>query len=733
MRLIARFFALTILLTLPLAAQPFQLAPSPIGPTPGDVLGGSAASNGKLYLAAWSEVREGLVQIRGTRIATNGAPVEAESFRISPASDTAGEGLVSPPAVASDGKNFVVVWASRSHLFTAFVPAIGDPRVLATTIDARNVHIVWSSTAYVVLRETSVSGLAATLVDFDGTLLFDGVAVATSPRGITTPSLAVNKDGKAMALWLDSTDGDAHVADVTVDRVLSGGVSSNILQSPRPVYGSAGAIGSDGTDFLAVWTAYPASGNNFSILARPLDANGAPSGPVQTVNPSANPLTDPFLFWNGQKYLLIDSTGPVMAQALNANGTPTPDGPYVITTHSGSVKDAEALVAGDLDGTTKTFLVWRDFRFGHGEFFGQAGDLNALPTTDEIVVSRSQADQVIGGSAWTGSDYLTVWTESAGVARIVAARANDRVPIVIANPQLTGSTPGGASVAAAGGKALIAWVDVAIRGIQQTTLYRSILANGAQTASQPSLVTTDVRNNETPSVATNGQTFAIAWTTLAGEIAATTVDSSGNTVTQPITLTVKPSDTFTYSAPKLAWIGSSYVLVRTRTFNDGRNILELQRLSADLTLLGGTLALTDNGTSTGVSVAGSSAGAVIAWVQHTIVGSSTRAARFSAANTLLDPINGISIASGEPEHGPAAGWDGKSWRIGVDSLIFTLPTIGGVQQVQSIPLASRIAAITSGGPRTFIAFDVEDHVDLTVRAFGQFVNEVPVRHRAVGH
>src|SRR3954447_14249365 len=199
MRIIARFFIVMTLLTLPLAAQPFPLATPPIGPTSGDVLGGGAASNGDLYLAAWSELRAGLVQIRGIHITPAGVPVEASSFRISTPIDVAGEGLVSPPAVASDGKNFVAVWTSRSHLYTAFVPSEGVVRVLATTIDARSVRIVWGGTAYVVLRVTGVGTLAATLIDFDGTLLRDGVTVAAPSGGVATPSLAANDDGRAMA------------------------------------------------------------------------------------------------------------------------------------------------------------------------------------------------------------------------------------------------------------------------------------------------------------------------------------------------------------------------------------------------------------------------------------------------------------------------------------------------------------------------------------------------------
>jgi len=732
MRTIARYFVTAVLLCLPLAAQPFPLATPPIGPTPGDVLGGGAASNGEQYLIAWSELRAGLVQIRGIHF-TPAGPAEPASFLISLPLDAAGEGLVSPPAVGSNGSSFVVAWASRSHLFTAFVPSSGAIRVLATNIDARDVHIVWAGTAYVVLRQTTAGALAATLVDFDGTILRDGVTVAAPAGGISAPSLAANKDGRAMAMWLDGADADAHVADVSPDRILLGGISANALQSPRPVYGQAAAIGSDTSGFLAVWTTYPASqsATDFTIVSRTLDSSGATSGPVQTVDVSAPPLNDPLLFWNGQRYLLIDSEGAVTAQELNSDGTPRPEGPYVITTHSGSLKLAEALVAGVIEGSTKTFLVWRDFRFGHGEFFGQVGDLDALPISDEIVVSRSQADQLVGGAAWTGTDYLTVWTEKDGVSRIVAARANDRTPIVIAAPQLTGSTPGNPAVAAAGGKAVIVWVDEAIRGVQQTTMYRATLANGAQTASLPALITTDIRNDDAPTIATNGQTFAVAWTTLAGEIAGMTIDASGNAST-PVTLTVKPSDTFAYGSPRLAWTGNGYVLARQRTLSDGRVIIELQRLSSDLTLIGAPVSLTDVPIATSVAVAGSPSGALITWVQHTSAGTSVRAARFVSPGSLIDPINGIVVTAGAPDHAPTAAWDGRNWRIGVDSTLVTLPPSGSVQQVQSIPLAE-IAAIASGGPRTFVAFEVDDHVELTVRAYGQFLSDVPLRHRAVGH
>ncbi len=728
---ISRFLIVIAFFALPLTAQPFPLAPPPVGPSPGNVLGSGAASNGNVYLAAWAEARSGAVQIRGIHIGTGGTPVEATSFRISPVSDASGEGLVSAPAVASNGTNFVVVWVSRSRLYAALVLPSAEVRVLTTTIDARSVQIVWGGTSYVVLHETSAGALAATLIDFDGTLLAGGVAVATSSSGISSPSLAADKDGRAMAFWYDLADGDAHVADVSVNRIFSGGISSVGLQSPRTVTGR-GVIASDGVGFLAVWAAYPLNplSTSFSILSRPMDSSGAASGPVQTVAADVPPLNHPLLFWNGQNYLLADANGSISAQALNGDGTPTAAGPYLITTQSGSLKKAEALLIGDFQGSTKTFLVWDDFRFGHAEVFGQVSGTDAMPLSDEIVVSVSPASQSAVGAVWTGSDYLALWIERAGVSRIMAARAKERIPIVIANPQLTGSAAGNAAVAVAAGKAVIVWVEVAAPGFQQSALYRATLANGAFSASAPAAITPDVRD-DTPTIATNGQTFAVAWTTQAGEIAVTTIDASGNTAA-PVTLTSKPFDTFNYSSPRLAWAGDIYVLVRQRTLTDGRIIIEMQRLSAALAPIGLPVPLTDSNTAMSVSVT-SGFGALVTWTQN----GSVRASRVSGlsfgdpplpSGTLLDPINGVTIVSGTPVNGAVAAWDGKSWRIGAGDKVVTLLPVGGISQ--SVPTAPGIAAIAGGGSLPFVVFNVEDITELTTRVFGQFLNDVPLRHRA---
>ena len=744
MQTIARFFTILALAALPLSAQPFLLSPPAIGPTHGDVLGAGAASNGKEYVVAWAESRLGVAQVRFARFGVDGVPADPQSTLISSPSEIVVDGDISAPSVATDGLNFIVVWAARSRLHTVWLPAGGAPLITTTPVEARSASVVWAGNAYIVLTETTVAAvLTVAALDFDSRLLKGDVQVTVSRAIVSSPSLAVNKSGRPMALWLDSWDGDAHIAEVSLARVLSGVITSQVLQSPKRAVVTA-LIASDGDFFLAMWTTDPVNpaSNAFDLLARPLNSGGTPSGPVVTVASSIRPI-HPILFWNGQKYLLVlsDPTGGVTARGVNFDGSTDPAGPYLLTEHSASSKEAQALVAGDLFGANKTFLIWRDFRFAHTELFGQVGGTDARSISDEIVVSRSPATQKGKAAVWTGADYLGVWTEAAGITRIMAARANERVPIIISGPQFTRSAPSDPAVAAAGGKAVIVWLDVPPTGSQQSALYRAVLQNGALAASTPATITIDVRHDQ-PSIATNGQTFAVAWTTFAGEIAVTTIDASGTSAATPVTLTVKPSDTLTYSSPRLAWIGNLYVLAWLRTLSvDGRIIVELQRLSPSLTPIGSPIPLTDTSTSSSLSVASGPSGALVTWTLHTAFNEGVRAARFLSSTsladpplppgTLLDPINGVTVVPGSPANGATAAWDGKAWRIGVDDALVSLPESGGVQLSQTIPTATRIAAIAGGGPRLFIVFDVDDTSELTTRVFGQLLNEVPLRHRAV--
>jgi hypothetical protein len=743
---IIRYLTIAAFSALPLIAQPFPLGTPPVGPTFGDVTGAGGASNGKFHLVAWSETRAGIAQVRGIHVSFDGVVIEPESFRISAPGEVVVDGDQSAPAVATDGTNFVVVWAARSRLHLAFFPASGAPRVVTTDIDARSASIVWTGLSYIVISETSVPGvLAATALNFDASVIRDSVSITKSRSVIFSPSLAVNRSGRAIAFWLDAEDNDAHFADVSLDRVLSGGIASESLESPRRVSFN-GVIASDGDAFLAVWAVDPVDStvNAFDILSRPLDASGATSGPVKTVASSAPRLIHPLLYWDGQRYLLVNSDplSGVNAQKLNPDGTPQPGSPYLISIHSSSRKEGQVIVAGDVFGATKTFFLWCDFRFDHGELFGQYAGLDLVPASDDIIVSRSSANQHGEDAVFSGTDYLAVWTERAGVTRIVASRANERVPIVIAGPQLTASTPSFPAVAAGGslgsGRAVIVWIDVAGKvPPQQTALYRAVLVNGAQTPSSPALITTDV-SNDAPSIATNGASFAVAWTTRQGEIAATTIDAAGNISLTPVALTVKPSDTLAYSSPRLVWTGSSYVMARLRTMFDGRILVEVQRLSQSLTPDGAAVPLTDTATSSGLNVAGSPGFALVTWILHSSFNASVRAARVAGTvftgppppQTTSDPINGITVFSGEPAHGPAAAWDGKAWRIGIDNVLATLPTTGGVQISFVIPTANRIAAVAGGGTRPLVMFDVDDPIERISRVFGLLVNEVVLRRHS---
>jgi hypothetical protein len=739
-------FFLVSLAALPLTAQPTLLAAPSIGATYGDVTGAAAASNGSLYLVAWTESRQGLAQVRGIHIHVDGSAVEASSFPISAASDVNAAGLLSAPAVASDGTNFVVVWSANSRLRTALIPASGPIRTTTTNTDAGPVAAVWSGNAYVVLHLASTGVLAATLLDVNGQPFRSAIAIATSAHGIHSLTLAANRSGRVLGFWL--ADGFAHIVDLSGDPTSTGRVLSTTLDSSRPAT-DEGTLASDGKEFLAVWNAVspippPPNDDSRSIVARRIDEFGTAAETLQEVSAASPPLSRPLLIWNGANWILITS-GKNDAEALeiDTDGTALTD--FYTVTSSSSHKDAVALlggVSGTSEAETKLFFVWRDFRLEHAQLFGQPTDLDAVRSDPEVLVSRASANQNGQSSAWTGSDYVGVWMESGALTSVMAARAREHTPIHIADARTPGGTVKFASVAAAGGKSVIIWLDLSPTTAVKTTIYRSTLLDGSVLPSPPQAITTDITEDR-PSIATDGQTFAIAWTTATGEIAITTVDATGFGSATPITVTVKPADTLAYSSPRLAWIGNGYgyVLARLRAINRGPVVVEAQRLSPSLTPIGSPVTLSDADRADFLAIAGRTGEALITWIQGTPASSSARAYRLSFPSLsgsppppppppLPDPINGIALVT-NPAHPPSAAWDGTSWWIGIEDRVFILaPTAASAGLVQTIPSAA-IVSIASGGPRPFVLFDVYDPAEIASTVHGNLLDEG--RRRSVRH
>ncbi|HEV7429168.1 MAG TPA: hypothetical protein VGQ46_22670 [Thermoanaerobaculia bacterium] len=736
---------LVTLAALPIAAQTPPLAAPSIGATYGNITAAAAAASGTVYLVAWTESRQGLAQVRGIHVNVDGSPIEASSFPISAASDANTAGTLSAPVVASDGTNFLVVWGANSRLRTALVPPSGPIRRTTTNIDALSIAVVWSGSGYVVLHLASTGTIAFTLLDANGQPFRSAVPIAASATGINSVTLAANRSGRILGFWI--ADGNAHLADLSGDPTATGRIIATTLDSPRTVRGP-GTLASDGKEFLAVWSTDPATpqGDNLSIFARGLDETGNVKGPipvpVQEISAAAPPLVRPMLTWNGANWILITSgANDIEAIELDIDGAPLT--PFYTVTSFSSHKDAVALLGGtSLFSGPKSnlFLVWRDFRLDHAQLFGQPTDIDAAANAGEILVSRAIANQNGQASVWTGSDYLGVWLESGAVTSVIAARAREHTPIHIADARGAGGNLKYATVAAAGGKSVIIWLDLSPQTAIKTTIFRSTLLDGSNLASPPQAITTDITEDQ-PSIATDGQTFAIAWTTATGEIAITTIDATGFGSAVPITVTVKPANTLYYSSPRLAWIGNGYALARLRTINVGPTIVEVQRLSPALTPIGSPVALSDTDRSDFLAIAGRSGEALVTWIQGTPASSTARAYRMlfpvldglpppPQPPPLQDPFNGIALAT-NPSHAPTAAWDGTSWWVGVDNRFFVLPPTSGAPRPVQTLTAGSIVSIATGGPRPFVLFDVYDPAEIASTVHGNLLDEA--RRRSVRH
>lgn len=203
------------------------------------------AWNGSVFLAAWMEDRAGPNQVFGTRIAPSGQILDKTSFPIGDAFS----GLFSTTSVASDGKDFVVVWdqwdsvKQTSAQVASWVASDGtvlspNPLVIASPVDAYLSDVVFDGARYLLLGSlTSVSLRTLDTSKKVGPLL----QVAQPLAGhVPTPLRASCVAQSCFVAWLESSS-TPKSAVVRIARV-QGGV---------PIPGSTLTVATNASDVLA--------------------------------------------------------------------------------------------------------------------------------------------------------------------------------------------------------------------------------------------------------------------------------------------------------------------------------------------------------------------------------------------------------------------------------------------------------------------------------------------------
>jgi hypothetical protein len=299
------------------------------GAAPGDQFRPSVASNGRDFFAVWSDRRDGVAEVYGARIASDGSLLDPHGVLIAIAPvesyDVHAEWRYERPAVAFDGVNYVVVWSdARTAMPSVYmrhvVPATGlplEPDATAITpgLDAVEPAVACNGPSCLVTFSVHTRTFFDDGRPNEHLKLFGIFPAALRPAGPfqltiapqnvaweSQASIATNGSGFVVAFteWLANPQPDIFVVPVTpgipVDAGLGYPVSTYDISvgfdSRTP------SIASDGGSYLVAFRRW---GSVFGVRLGP---SGTPLDDWYGIPLSHGPGSNPSVAFNGTDYFV---------------------------------------------------------------------------------------------------------------------------------------------------------------------------------------------------------------------------------------------------------------------------------------------------------------------------------------------------------------------------------------------------------------------------------------------
>jgi hypothetical protein len=491
------------------------------------------ASNGTDFYVVWAQNAYGW-KVMGTRVSAAGAVSNPGGERLS-----SHEGIQYWPRVASNGADYLVTWYREvssydSDVYARRVSGTGQLDAaeipIATGLDYNETtpSVASNGTVYLVgwIDERGGYGRAyATRVSNAGVVL-DGTGF---PLSVDSPqySVALASNGQDfLAVWLDyrsETGRDLYGARVTGSGAVVDTSGFAIAADPD-LFESYPAVASNGTDYLAAWTAWDTWNSTFQNRASRVSSS------------ASSPVLDPVSLvlspsGGAHKYPVVAEAGSDYLVAWEGNGATSP----ATTLHSAWVSSLGIVTPG-----------------------------TGFPVTPTITTLH----QVEPAMASNGSNYLVVWTEmgSAG-AQIYGARVTreggtiDVPPLAITASIRERQTP---SVTSNGTDYLVVWMDY--RDINWDIYGARVLGSGpsASAVLDPSgfAVSAHTAFQNAPHVAALGTDYLVVWRQDVGsraDVYGARVTSAG--VVQDTSGIAIATNTVEHYTPRVASNGSHYFVV----------------------------------------------------------------------------------------------------------------------------------------------------------------------------
>ena len=637
-----------------------------------DQLNPAATSGGSNSLVVWSDGRSGVIDIYGARFTPDGAVLDPAGIVISTAANSQ-----TSPAVASDGSDYLVVWADQrgdtSDVYATRATAQGcvlDPAGIpvstapgfqgepAVTFDGTNYLVVWTDGADLYGARVSPDG---TVVDTSGLALVTVAGLQTAP--------AVVYDGtNVLLVWADTRNdvlGDIYAARVTSEGAVldSAGfavsTASNAQGNPGIAYGSDEA--------LVVWQDMRV-GIDVDVYGSRITGAGEVLDPAGIgIATRTNNQWYPKVAFDGTKYLVVwvDAAGHgnIFGGRVGTDGTVLDPEGFLVSADG----EYEASPDVTFDGTHNA-VVWYDLHFGAlglDIYAARVTEAGVLLDPQSIPVSTAAIPQRRPRAASDETEFLVVWDETRdrsrdirGVRLTPEGEVLDSLGIPISpagNDQWYPAVDRGAS------DFLVVWEEGRYR--DRDVRGARVRADGVVADSAGILIAGGSWEQRAPDVASDGTDFLVVWQDLRSadyDIYCAGVSDSG-TILFGIPLCVAAG---WQVAPAVASNGTDY-LVLWYSQTTGAYDLYGARVSSqgDVRDPGGFVVSAAPGVQQCPAVASDGTDFLVVWADSRNDDWSVYAARVTGTGTVLDTAGILLFSGAGSQMTPAVEYDGTNFLV----------------------------------------------------------------------
>ncbi|MDI1448264.1 hypothetical protein [Polyangium sp. 6x1] len=654
------------------------------GPSKGKQATPAVAYDGTNWLVVWEEhAADGFSSgLRGVLVGPSGAPLDPQGFEVEP---SVGYNLA--PAAAWDGAGWVVAWESgvpgdatswdiRARRFGPTGIPLDASFVLGGAANAQRAPAIAAGNGRVLVawedfRNGTSNDIFGARILSNGVLLDPlGLAIGAATNEQARPSVAWDGTSFVVA-WQDYRSGSNQ--DVYAARVTPAGV----VLDPAGIAVSAAtgsqmypAVASNGTSSLLVWRDYR-SGSSYDIYGARL----APDGVVLDaagllVSAASGSQRYPQVAWDGVNFVAVwedlrngGGVYDLYGTRIDSQGTVLDPAGFVVV--KGGADDLSVALA---PGATHTLAAWDADAESRDIFGARIPQGGTAVDTPPALLSTAPNEERVGDAAFDGTNWFVVWADSrkggsvvAGVRVSPAGDVLDASAILVATGQGPVADP---RVAFDGKNYLVVWTDRRTTQNQSDVYAARVTPAGAVLDPGGFPVATGGPSQESPSVASTGSAWLVAW--IDDRNGSTAWDIYGARVS-PFGAVQDPQGFSITSAPGSQYLsdlvsnGSLYLAVASDQRTDTKGDIYAFRIDPSGAVLdpaGIAVSVAPNA-QTNPAVTFDGTDFLVAWSdERAPTAPDIHAARVTAAGVVLDPASLVLAATPSAERAPSVAFDG---------------------------------------------------------------------------